>query len=64
MPPEHIQDPNQDPPEPFAQTRIKICRECEHYTMFVCKQCGCFMPAKTRLKMAECPIKKWLREDQ
>ena len=59
--PEH-NDPNQDPPESFARVRIKICRECEHYKMFVCTQCGCFMPAKTRLKFAECPLKKWSKE--
>jgi len=56
-------DHNTDPPEHFAQVRIKICRECEHYIMLVCKQCGCFMPAKTRIKGVECPLKKWLRED-
>lgn len=56
-------DPNTEPPESFAQQRIAICRSCEHYKLFVCTQCGCFMPAKTRLKFAECPIKKWLRED-
>ena len=56
-------DPNADPPEPFAQKRIAICRECEHYRMFVCTQCGCFMPAKTRIRFTECPLKKWLRED-
>ena len=48
--------------EPFALKRIKICRECEHYKMFMCTQCGCFMPAKTRLKWAECPKQKWLKE--
>lgn len=63
MPPVEF-DPNADPDEPFAQRRIKICRECEHYKMFVCTQCGCFMPAKTRLKMASCPIKKWDIETQ
>jgi len=48
--------------EPFALRRIKICRECDNYKLYFCTQCGCFMPAKTRLKMAECPIKKWERE--
>ena len=24
-----------------------------------CQECGCFMPAKTRLKGAVCPIGKW-----
>jgi hypothetical protein len=48
--------------EPYASRRIEICRACEHYAMFICKQCGCFMPAKTRLKGAQCPIGKWLQE--
>lgn len=52
-------DPN-DPPESYAQTRIAICRECEHYTMMVCRQCGCFMPAKTRIRSSRCPVGKWL----
>ena len=51
-------DPN-DPPEPFAQTRINICRSCEHYVLMVCKKCGCFMPAKTRIRSARCPLDKW-----
>jgi len=49
-------------PESYATRRMEICRTCEHYAMFICKQCGCFMPAKTRLKGAECPIHKWLQE--
>ena len=59
---------NQDPPakdeelEPFALRRIKICRECEHYKAFICTQCGCFMPVKTRFKGSECPKQKWLKE--
>ena len=48
--------------EPFARRRIEICRQCEHYVMFVCKQCGCFMPAKTRFRGTSCPIGKWAAE--
>lgn len=48
--------------EPFAQQRIRICKQCEHYRMFICSQCGCFMPAKTRLRNAKCPIDKWQAE--
>jgi hypothetical protein len=57
--PENIKD---DELEPFALRRIKICRECEHYKAFICSQCGCFMPLKTKLKGAECPKQKWLKE--
>jgi Fe2+ or Zn2+ uptake regulation protein len=48
--------------EHYALRRIKVCRECEHYKMFVCTQCGCIMPIKTRIKQAACPINKWLPE--
>jgi len=57
--PERI-DPERDPEEPFAQQRIAICRQCEHYRMYICGQCGCFMPMKTRLKSSRCPINLWL----
>ena len=48
--------------EHYALRRIKVCRECEHYKMFVCTQCGCIMPIKTRIKQAACPINKWSPE--
>ena len=47
---------------PFELTRIQTCRECEHYTMFICKQCGCLMPVKVRIKSSACPIGKWSPE--
>jgi len=59
--PEQQPDQN-EPPESYAQARLAICRTCEHYKMFVCTQCGCFMPAKTRFKWTECPLKKWSKE--
>ena len=52
--------------------RLDICSSCEHYvsetkscgTLGVdalkdTKTCGCFMPVKAKLKMAECPYGKW-----
>jgi hypothetical protein len=48
--------------EPFALRRIKICRDCEDYELYLCKHCGCFMPAKTKFKLAKCPINKWTEE--
>lgn len=52
--------------------RLDICASCEHYvsetkscgTLGVdavkdTKTCGCFMPVKAKLKMAECPYGKW-----
>ena len=39
--------------------RLSICNSCEFYKMKTCEKCGCFMPLKTRLEHAECPIHKW-----
>jgi hypothetical protein len=41
--------------------RMNICLSCEHlfHPTKNCKKCGCFMEAKTWLKSASCPIKKW-----
>lgn len=47
--------------EPYALTRMKICRECEFYKkqFYSCTKCGCFMPIKTRFKIFSCPVGKW-----
>lgn len=40
--------------------RIGICKECPHLNRLnICRQCGCFMPAKVRIPEAHCPILKW-----
>ena len=53
--------------------RIQICEACEHYVASTkscgtlglsaldpdSPLCGCFMPAKTKLKTASCPLGKW-----
>ena len=54
-------DQNFDNLEDYAQKRLAICKSCPEYKMMICMKCGCFMPAKTRLKGAECPIGKWMR---
>lgn len=43
------------------EERAFICRDCDNLipVLRTCKKCGCFMPAKTRLDWAECPIGKW-----
>ena len=42
------------------QRRMSLCEGCEHYLISKqCSQCGCFMPLKTRLAHAVCPIDKW-----
>jgi len=49
-----------------AKERFAICKSCEHLTPVVniCKQCGCFMPAKTAIAPAQCPIGKWLKTEK
>jgi hypothetical protein len=42
-----------------AKERLDICKQCPKLTAKVCQECGCFMPLKTKLKHAECPIGKW-----
>lgn len=46
---------------PLHEMRMLICRECEKLTkMNFCEVCSCYMPMKTRLKGASCPLRKWL----
>jgi len=44
-----------------AEKRYNICLECPELVQATkqCKQCGCFMSLKTKLKNAKCPINKW-----
>jgi hypothetical protein len=42
------------------ENRMAICEECPHYLISKqCSKCGCFMPLKTGLLHATCPINKW-----
>jgi hypothetical protein len=43
--------------------RMSICLQCPRLIKATrqCKECGCFMDAKTRLLEAECPLLKWDR---
>lgn len=44
----------------LSDERIKICNSCEHLSSLrACKECGCFVDAKTKLKFVSCPIGKW-----
>ena len=46
-----------------GRRRMDICRSCDRFnnTTKLCKECGCFMPAKTKLPNEACPIGKWGR---
>ena len=50
------------------QARRDICRVCPEATInpiiglsniSKCKQCGCFLSAKSQLKSEKCPLGKW-----
>lgn len=44
-----------------SNKRMQICLGCEHLIKLThqCKECGCFMNLKTKLKDATCPVSKW-----
>ena len=40
--------------------RIELCKTCDEITdTKFCKQCNCFMPAKTWVASKSCPLEKW-----
>jgi membrane protease subunit (stomatin/prohibitin family) len=40
--------------------RIETCKNCDRLnSLKFCRECGCFMPAKVRIKSVACPIGKW-----
>lgn len=44
-----------------AESRLSICIDCDRFIALTkqCKECGCFMPAKTTIQAAICPLNKW-----
>jgi hypothetical protein len=55
-----LEDPSLAPVEVRKQ-RMAICGKCQHFKHNRCEQCSCFMPAKTMLANARCPLEtpKW-----
>ena len=48
----------------LVESRMSCCNECSDVICItkntkVCKHCGCFLDAKTRIKEEECPLNKW-----
>lgn len=44
----------------IAESRYEICQTCPSFTILkTCKECGCIMPLKVRLRSSECPLGKW-----
>jgi len=44
-----------------SYNRVKICESCDKYIKMakICGECKCFIPAKSRLRFAACPLDKW-----
>jgi hypothetical protein len=44
-----------------ADKRYEICKSCDRFFKFTnqCKECGCVMRAKTKIKGQVCPLGKW-----
>jgi ribosomal protein L32 len=47
--------------EEVKLSRLDICNTCDDFnrTVKLCKQCGCYVPAKAMFASAECPSGKW-----
>jgi formate dehydrogenase maturation protein FdhE len=47
--------------EELADARMAVCEECNSLLKITkqCKECGCFMVLKTKIKHATCPLGKW-----
>lgn len=44
---------------PTKTDRMTICHSCEARKNNFCTVCGCYLPAKTKLKKSECPMELW-----
>jgi hypothetical protein len=63
--PWHLLDPGRKIREQAViDKRMSICTACEFFLPTKqCNLCKCYMPGKTTLANAECPVGKWHRED-
>lgn len=45
----------------ISDKRLDICNGCEKFIKITkqCKECGCIMPLKVKLKDSTCPLNKW-----
>lgn len=43
-----------------SEKRMQICKQCPKLnSLNFCNECACFMPLKTKMSSATCPIGKW-----
>jgi len=47
--------------EEEAEARLNTCINCDRLIQITkqCKECGCIMAVKVKLKNATCPLNKW-----
>lgn len=45
--------------EKISEERLNICKSCDMFINNLCRSCGCFMPIKTKIAHASCPLHKW-----
>jgi|VirMetMinimDraft_7_1064189.scaffolds.fasta_scaffold07099_3 hypothetical protein len=52
---------DQSVPAQVAESRQNICNGCPKRIDLLnqCKECGCFLAAKTKIKQEKCPLDKW-----
>jgi len=41
--------------------RYSICKSCDRFSEVrnECEECGCYVPAKAKIILDSCPLKKW-----
>ena len=46
--------------------RWKLCQSCEHFDEPEegCKACGCYLPHKIKDPWGDCPLDKWISNDE
>lgn len=44
-----------------AQERYNICKQCDSFIPLTsqCKECGCLMKIKAKIRNSDCPLSKW-----
>ena len=54
-------DPDKRVDPVVRDERMAVCQKCPRLFKLThtCKECGCFMALKTKLKDATCPLGKW-----
>ena len=53
LPPERLAD------EAVYQKRITNCINCDSLLAGTCRQCGCYVEVRARLKDGACPAERW-----